>query len=103
MDELLNIEQGKLLVEGDDAANTEVFAKKVQLTCDISVMAYQDDNGRQYYSAHLCFAFMEDEGDYEAIASLEYNHAEGHKVTSLDEIVRLLGISPDASIWVSEQ
>ncbi len=106
----LDITKARKMIEGDDAPNTEIMAYKVRLTLDVSVMAMQTEegpNGKPFYSIVLYCPPDQDlddddeEPDSEACAELVYRG--GEKITSLDEALRLLGIPPEAPIWVSEQ
>lgn len=94
-------------VEGDDANNMEIIAYKVTLTVDVSIMAMETPEGKPYWSVDIGFPPTVNDGDnedgYEAVASLAYNADENTEITSLDEAIRLLGISPDAQVWESEQ
>jgi hypothetical protein len=95
------------MIEGEDAENTEIYASKVTLTVDISIMTMETQDGKPYYSTSIYFPPDEDpdadESDHEAVAGLVWLEHESEEITSLDETIRLLGISPDAQVWESEQ
>jgi len=103
----LTLTQARKLIEGDDASNMEIMTYKVKLTCDVSIMAMETPEGKSHYSILLYFPPDKDpdgeESDHEACADLKYIADEDDEITSLDEALRLLGISPDAQIWISEQ
>lgn len=111
MEDFLTIRKEVEPLESDEN-NTEIFAAKVTLTCDISIMKCRPiDGSPPFWGVNLEFPPLKDhhddsiEEDYEAIASLTYDvYGDNNRpITSLDEVLRLLGISPAAKIWESEQ
>ena len=105
--EPFDLTKAKELIEGDDAPNMEITTYKVKLTLDVSIMAMETKEGKPIYSVLLYFPPDQDpdgeESDHEACADLRYLSDEDDEITSLDEALRLLGIPPDAQVWISEQ
>lgn len=96
------------MIEGEDAQHSEIYAAKVTLTADISIMLSETPEGKTYYSTSIYFPpdkdlDPNDDSEHEAVASLGWLEREDDEITSLDEVIRLLGIAPDAEIWESDQ
>jgi hypothetical protein len=102
-----DLAQVRKMIEGDDAPNREIMTYKAKLTCDVSIMVMETPEGKSHYSILLYFPPDQnpdgEESDHEACADLKYIADKDDGIISLDEALRLLGIPPDAQVWISEQ
>ena|SRR5579859_1500856 len=105
---LLNFEEAKKMIVWEEAENEEIIYYKASVTCDLSIWTRINKAGGECFEVRLCFPHeshpdFDHENSYGAIAFLVQGHDGESALTSLEQVIKLLGIPPDARVWESEQ